>query len=273
MTWIKWLVGGALIYGAFAGFMYFTQRKLMYFPETLRTLPETTGLPQAEEMILSTSDGEKLIAWHIAPAEGRPVVVYYHGNGGSLRLRAERFRVLTSGGIGLLALSYRGYGGSTGSPSETGLLLDGVAAHTFAAQRYGADRVVLWGESLGCAVAVAVAAEKPVARVILESPFTSAADIAASIYWFLPVRLLIKDPFPSDQRVGKITASVLVIHGEKDRVVPIRFGESLYDLIKAPKKFLRLRDADHNDHDEYGGVEMVVKYLDEPISAAPARSQ
>jgi fermentation-respiration switch protein FrsA (DUF1100 family) len=110
---------------------------------------------------------------------------------------------------------------------------------------------------------VALAAERPVARVILESPFTSIADIAASIYWFVPVRLLIKDPFRADERIARVTAPVLVLHGTRDNVVPIAFGERLYALIQAPKRFVRLAGAGHNDHDGYGAVETVQAFLAE----------
>jgi fermentation-respiration switch protein FrsA (DUF1100 family) len=261
MTLLKWLIASALIYGGVLVLMYVAQRSLMYFPETRRTPPSAAGLPQAEEVVLDTVDGEKLIAWHVAPAAGRPLVIYFQGNGGALRLRAARFRALVEAGNGLLAVSYRGYGGSTGHPSEAGLLRDAAAAHEFAARRYGHERIALWGESLGTAVAVALAAERPAARVILESPFTSAAAIAASVYWFLPVRLLIKDPFYSDRRIGKVTAPVLFIHGARDSIVPVAFGERLYALTNEPKRFVRLPAADHNDHDEHGAMEHVLGFL------------
>ena len=148
------------------------------FPRPGRISPAAAGLPHAEAVEIATSDGERVIAWHLPPRSDQPVVLYFHGNGGNLAGRAERFRRLISGGAGLLALSYRGYGGSSGSPSEAGLLRDGAAAYEFAAARYPASRIALWGESLGTAVAVAIAAERPVAGLALDSPFTSTVDIA-----------------------------------------------------------------------------------------------
>ena len=142
------------------------------------------------------------------PQEGKPVHLYFHGNGGSLRHRLERFRALTADGSGLVALSYRGYGGSSGHPTEDGLITDADTAYDFATARYPPERIVLWGESLGTGVAVALAADKPVGRVILQSPFTSTADIAAARYWYVPVRLLMKDQFRSDLRIAKVTAPV-----------------------------------------------------------------
>ena len=106
----------------------------MYFPERVRTAPAAAGLPQAQEVMLDTADGEKIIAWHVPPRGDKPVVIYFHGNGGSLRLRVDRFARLVADGVGLLAVSYRGYGGSTGSPTEAGLIEDARAAYAFAAR-------------------------------------------------------------------------------------------------------------------------------------------
>ena len=249
-------------YGGLVAMMYFAQRALQYFPERVRTPPAAAGLTAAEEVLLDTADGEKVIAWHIAPRGDKPVVVYFHGNGGSLRYRVWRFNELTADGTGLVALSYRGYGGSTGSPTEAGLIADGIAAYDFAAARYGAERVVLWGESLGGGVAVAIAAERPVARVILESPFTSAADVGASAYPFVPVRLLMKDQFRSDLRIAAVTAPVLVMHGEQDNVVSFAQGERLYAMIRAPKRFVRLGQGGHNDLDEHGAMAAARAFID-----------
>src|SRR5882724_5625843 len=142
----------------------------------------------------------KVIIWHVPAKPGHPVVIYFPGNGDFLAGAVGRLRAITSGGIGLVALSYRGYAGSSGQPSENGLLQDAAAAYAFASARYGAERIVVWGFSLGTGVAVTVAAEQPVAKLILEAPYTSTADVAASIFWFAPVRLMMRDQFRSDQR-------------------------------------------------------------------------
>ncbi len=245
---LKWILIIALVcYGGLVALLYFGQRALQYFPERFRTAPAAAGMPEAEEVVLDTSDGERVIVWHVPPRGQKPVVLYFHGNGASLRWRVDRFRTLTADGTGLVALSYRGYGGSSGSPTEPGLLNDASAAYAFALTRYPPARIALWGESLGSGVAVAIAAEKLVGHVVLESPFTSAVDVAAGRYWFVPVRLLMKDQFRSDLRIGKVTAPVLVLHGERDRIVPIVLGERLYAMINAPKRFVRFPDAGHND--------------------------
>ncbi len=268
MQELKWIIVTALAaYLALVALLYVGQRKLMYFPDASRTQPSAAGLPQAEEVMLQTSDGERVIAWHIPPREGRNVVLYFHGNGGALALRAARFKALTSDGAGLLALSYRGYGGSTGSPSEQGLLRDAAALYALAAERYQPERLVLWGESLGGAVAIALAAERPVRSLVLESPFTSAADIAATVYPFIPVRFLMQDQFRSDERIGQVAVPVLVMHGERDNVVPIRFGERLFALIRSPKRFVRFADGGHNDLDASGAIDIARAFVKNGLNA------
>ncbi len=245
---LKWLIAAVIVlYGGFVGLLYVAQRRLQYFPDRQRTAPRAVGLPEAEEVVLDTADWERAIVWHVPPRPGRPVFLYFHGNGGSLRWRVERFRALIVDGSGLVALSYRGYGGSSGRPTERGLVEDAAAAYAFAAARYPAERIVLWGESLGTALAIAVAAERPVGYLVLEAPFTSAVDVAATHYRFVPVRLFMKDQFRSDLRVRTVTAPVLVVHGENDTTVPAVLGERLYGLIRAPKQFVRIAGAGHND--------------------------
>ena len=212
-------------------------------------------------MTLTTADGERVIVWHVPPRQDKPVILYFHGNGGALKYRVDRFLQLIADGIGLVALEYRGYGGSSGRPSEAGLIADAQAAYAFAAEHYPAKQLVLWGKSLGSGVAVALAAEKPVGRVILEAPFTSAADVAAQQYWFLPVRLLMKDQFRSDQRIGKVSAPILILHGVKDQVVPFAQGERLFELAHQPKRIVRFLDGSHDDLDKNGALDAVARFL------------
>lgn len=263
MTLLKWFLVLVAAYGALLVLMTVFQRKMMYFPDPTRHPPAQAGLAEAEEVTLKSSDGERLIAWHVAPRAGKPVVLYFQGNGGALDLRVGRFRWLIADGTGLVALCYRGYGGSSGSPSEQGLIRDAAAAYEFAAAHYEPARLVLWGESLGTAVAIALAAERKVGGLILDAPFTSAADIGAATYPYVPVRWLIKDPFRSDLRIKRVTAPVIVLHGARDRVVPIRFGERLFALANEPKRMVRFPDGNHSDLDEHGAVKAVREFLAE----------
>ena len=168
---------------------------------------------------------------------------------------------MISDGTGLVAVSYRGYAGSSGQPSERGLLLDAAAAYAFTAARYSADRIVVWGFSLGTGVAVALAAEQPVAKLLLEAPYTSITDIAGSRFRVVPVRLLLKDQFRSDQRIARVTASLLIMHGGRDPVIPIGFGERLFALAHQPKQFARFAEGGHDNLDNYGAIETARKFI------------
>ncbi len=264
MAQLKSIAIFALVfYAGLVGLLYLLQRSLMYFPYTVRIEPAAVGFNQASEEILETPDGEKLVVWHVPPQGEKPVLLYFHGNGGSLAGRAQKYALLTKDGLGLVALSYRGYGGSTGSPSETGLMTDAMAAYQFAVSKYKAERIVLWGESLGTGVAVALAASHPVFKIVLEAPFTSAADIAASVYPIVPVRWLMKDQFRSEEKIGNVKAPILVLHGARDGVVPIRFGERLYEKITSPKRFVRFPEGGHEWLEKFGSLEVARKFIEE----------
>lgn len=262
MGLLKWfLVAAVAAYAGTLALMYVFQRSLMYFPDPARTPPGSAGLPEAAEVVLTTADGESLVAWHVPARESMPVILYFHGNAGALDLRVARFRWLIAEGYGLVALSYRGYGGSSGKPSEAGFLLDADAAYQFTAARYPARRVVLWGESLGTGVAVALAATQEAGALILDAPFTSAADVGAAAYPFVPVRWFIKDTFRSDRRIGRVRAPLLILHGERDRIVPIRFGEKLFALANEPKRMVRFPLGGHVDLDDFGAAGPVKEFL------------
>ncbi|MGH6674300.1 MAG: alpha/beta hydrolase [Xanthobacteraceae bacterium] len=259
---LKWIALGAIgLYLAAAALLYVRQRSLMYFPETIYTTPAQAGLPEATEVPLIASDGVHITAWYVKPQDGKPVIVYFHGNGGALRYRVGRFKKLVGAGNGLVALEYRGYGGNPGSPTERGLIADGEAAYAFAAARYPVHQIALWGESLGSGVAVAVAAKEKVGRVILEAPFTSAAAVASIRYWYMPVRLLMKDQFHSDERIRKVTAPLLILHGVHDRVVPYAMGERMFELANKPKHIVRFLDGGHEDLDANGALDAVARFL------------
>jgi fermentation-respiration switch protein FrsA (DUF1100 family) len=257
------VIFGIALYLCILALMYFAQRKLMYFPEGFRTSPANAGFPQAEEVTLETRDGERVIAWHAPPLGDKPVLLYFHGNAGAIRYRVDRFRNLTASGMGLVALSYRGYGGSSGSPTEQGLMQDAAAAYEFAVSHYAPERIAVWGESLGTGVAVAIASERAVRCVILEAPYFSAVDIAASAYPFAPVRWLMQDQFRSDLRIGKVTAPVMVVHGDRDAIIPIASAERLFALIKSPRHFTRIEGGGHEDLAAFGAYEAAKKFMEQ----------
>ena len=229
MTILKWLVviAGLGYLGALA-VLFFAQRAFLYpIPQTTRTSPEAAGFGEAEEHVLRTDDGAQVILWHVPAKPGHRVVLYFHGNGEVLAWLVPRFRAIVADGTGLVALSYRGYGGSSGSPSESALLDDGALAYDFARARYDADHIVVWGFSLGTGVATAVAARHAVGGLILEAPYTSIADLAARAFPYLPVRPFVRDSFHSDRRIADVHAPILIMHGARDAAIPIALGERL----------------------------------------------
>ena len=266
MVVLKWIVIVlASIYLIGVAVLYFKQREMLFpIPPVGRTAPAAAGFPQAEEDVLTTADGEKVIIWHVPPKPGRPVVLFFPGNGDFLAGRVSRFRAITADGTGLVALSYRGYAGSTGAPSEQGLLLDATAVYAFATERYDPNRLVAWGFSLGTGVAVAVASEHPVGKVILEAPYTSTVDVAASLFRFVPIRLLMRDQFRSDERIAHVTVPLLIMHGTNDPAIPIAFGERLFTLAHEPKKLVRLPGGGHENLDNFGALETARQFINGP---------
>jgi uncharacterized protein len=263
MTILKWLVIVALLgyAGSFAA-LFLLQRSFLFpIPQTGRTPPAAAGFPKAEEHILTTADGEKIIVWHVPAKPGHPVVLYFHGNGDFLAGFFGRFHDLIADGTGVVGLSYRGYAGSSGQPSEQGLLQDAAAAYAFTIARYSPDRIVVWGFSLGTGVAVALAAEQPVGRLILEAPYTSIADVAASAFPIFPVRLVLKDPLHSDRRIARVKVPLLVMHGARDPAIPIALGERLFALANEPKKFVRFDAGGHNDLDNFGAMDAARQFI------------
>jgi fermentation-respiration switch protein FrsA (DUF1100 family) len=263
MIALKWIAVAFLtVYLGGLAVLYFRQRDMLFpIPPVGRTAPAAAGLPEAEEHVLTTDDGEKVIVWHVPAKPGRPVVLFFHGNGDFLAGRVSRFRNLISDGTGLVALSFRGYAGSTGSPSEEGLLKDAAAAYAFTAARYDARRIVAWGFSLGSGVAVAIASERQIGKLILEAPYTSTVDVAASLFRFVPVRWLMRDQFHSDERIARVTAPLLVMHGDADPAINIRFGERLFALAREPKQFVRFPGGGHENLDDFGAIETVRHFM------------
>jgi len=231
-----------LTYLALVALLFVYQRNLQYLPSG--KISETPA--DFEEKILTTEDGIKILSWFHAPKKDQKIIVYFHGNAGNLSGRIEKFETFIKNGFGVLAISYQGYPGSEGAPSETGLINDGKAALDFLLDAgYMPKDFILFGESLGSGVAVQLAAKIDVAAVVLESPYSSIAAVAKKTYWFVPVDLILKDKFDSAKYAAKISAPVLVFHGTADDVVPFSEGKKLFDLITAPKKFIEVQGAKH----------------------------
>jgi fermentation-respiration switch protein FrsA (DUF1100 family) len=247
MSILTWLLASlafayVLIVIALAAF----QRRLQYFPDRRLTHLAQTGMRDGEELRITTTDGETLVAWFFLAKNGLPLILYFHGNGGALVDRVPRFRMFTARGYGLLAVSYRGYGGSTGSPTQRGLMQDGDAAYREARARgYGGNRIVLMGASLGTGVATALAVSHEAAALVLEAPYLSALDVASTHYPFFPVRRLMLDQFRSDLAIRDVHIPVLMVHGEEDDVIPISSAKRLFELANESKTFVSVPDGGH----------------------------
>jgi hypothetical protein len=257
------LLGSALaVYGVLVGGLYVFQRHLLYFPDVAR--PELGDLAAlgVREATLKTVDGLSLLSWYLPPHDGRPVIAYLHGNGGHIGYRTERLRRFARNGYGVLMAEYRGYGGNPGMPSELGLIADGAAALDFlGGEGIAPNRLVIYGESLGSGVAVPLAAQREVAGLILEAPFTSVAEVAQHHYSFIPASALVRDRFDSLARIGDVKAPILVLHGERDRVVPVRFGRALFDAAPEPKELWLAGEAGHENLVRYGAFEAILGFL------------
>lgn len=244
---MNWLVPLALIYAVLVCGMYIFQRDFLYFPDKVERTPADVGFTGVQQITVSTSDGQTLQAWYLQAKPGNPTILHFHGNAGSIADRSERLRFYQRHGAGALFVSYRGYGTSSGSPSEAGLINDALASYAWLRSVGLEPRdIVLVGESLGAAVAVQLAARQKVAAMVLEAPFTSTVEVAKSLYWWLPVDLLMKDRFESIKAIGKIHVPVLIVHGENDEITNVSLGQKLFDAASQPKEFHLVEGSTHN---------------------------
>ena len=242
-----------LLAGAFAIILaaaWALQRKLIYLPARYVPNPPSVGLAAAQPVSFLTSDNIRLNAWFIpATPPGRITMLVFNGNAGNRAMRAGLARAFARRGFGILLLDYRGFGGNAGDPSERGLTADALAARRYVASRpdMDQDRLVYFGESLGAAVALRLADEFPPAAVILRSPFSSLAAIAAIHYPWVPARWLLRDRFAGIDLVGRLRSPLLVIAGDRDTIVPLADSRRLFDAAHEPKQFVTVAGADHND--------------------------
>lgn len=233
-------------YGVLCAVMFFKQRSLQYHPDG-RPVPLPADLQsRGQALWLDTADGERLAAWWLPPqGDKAPVFLYLHGNSAHLGPRAVRLGRLAAGGAGVLALSWRGYGGSSGEPHEAGLMTDARTAYGWLAARVPSARVVLFGESLGTAVAVMLAAEQPVAALVLDSSFASALEVAQDAYPWLPVSWLMLDTYRADLAAPKVSAPVLQVHCRVDPVTPLRSAERLNALLPGQRPIQHVEEVCH----------------------------
>lgn len=239
-------------------YLYFMQDG-MIFPAP-SSQKEDWSSSALDEQILRTSDGEKLFALYHPPEVDEAVIIYFHGNAGTVTTHLNEANGWIDAGFGVLLLEYRGYPNSTGTPSEEGLHLDAKAAYQFIVQK-GDWPIALYGFSLGTGVATRLASETDIFALVLEAPFDALQNIAASRYPILPVRTLIKHKFQSDQYISNVSAPILIMHGDLDETVPIRFGKILYDAAPEGSVFERFEGAGHSDLGKFGADSVALEFL------------
>ncbi|MGQ0481200.1 MAG: alpha/beta hydrolase [Pseudonocardia sp.] len=248
-------VVGLLIVLVAIGLLWGLQRRLIYLPDG--RVPQVTALgagsSTAREVSYRSADGVELRGWLLPPTGpdlGTHVLVF-PGNAGNRADRADLGRRLAAAGLSVLLVDYRGYGGNPGSPSEAGLLADARAAREYLVQRAGArpDHLVYLGESLGAAVATALAVEHPPAGLVLRSPFTALADVGQRLYPVLPVRLLLWDRFPVREQISGVTVPTVVVYGAEDELVPAAQSRAVADAAPGLVRAVAVPGARHNDPD------------------------
>ncbi|HEX9149662.1 MAG TPA: alpha/beta hydrolase [Thermoanaerobaculia bacterium] len=229
------------------------EQRFLYFPvRTLEAQPSDYGL-RSEELRVTTSDGVRLHGWWIR-AGGSFVVLLFHGNAGNISHRLDRAKLFAERlGVDLFLVDYRGYGRSGGKPSEEGLYFDGLAIYDAARERgFPSNRIVLLGESLGCAVAAEVALARPVAAVALETPFLSVPALARKHYPFVPT-FLVRSKFDTEATIGRLTVPKLIVAAERDEIAPPSHARRLFELALPPKELSVIPGAGHNDTYVAGG--------------------
>ena len=228
----------------------------IYFPSawTEGRWSQISGLP-LEEVWIPTGKGVRVFGWYVQTESAQPVLLWCHGNAGNIANRLENLAELYRRGLSVFIFDYRGYGKSSGSPTESGLYQDALAAYDFLTkQRHiQPERLVIFGRSMGSAVAAEVTSRRPAAGLILEGSFPSIQSMADVHYLGLPARWFVEAEFNLGQKVTRISIPKLFIHGERDTIVPIQLGKQVYEAAPNPKEWFTVVRAGHNDVPFVGG--------------------
>lgn len=243
--------------------MFVNQRDYMYLPSVDRIAPSEAGLASVAEIALQTTANAELISWYAAASEGRPTVLLFHGNAGAVYHRAYRIRELQAAGYGMFILGYPGYGGSSGEPTEASMVEAARLAYDYLLDAgLSANDIVIWGESIGTGVAVQLAAKVDAKALILEAPMSSASDVAAVHYPYMIARFFMKDKFASADYIDKIGMPLLVMHGDRDRVIPLELGRKLMEGAAEPKALVVVEGAGHNNLHQFQTNRVATEFIE-----------
>ena len=257
----------ALVYISIILGMYIGQRNLMYHPVASLGTPLSHNIPEVVSIKVGSSDNLNITSWFKMGSSNKPFLIFFHGNAGHIGDVAAKARPYVDAGFGILLVGYRGFGGNPGKPSEKGLYEDSAAALNFLLlSGVKSNHWVLYGESLGAAIAVEMATRfnhlVPVSSVVLEAPFTSMADAARAHYPFAPIKLLLKDNYDSLSKIDKITSPIMILHGDMDETVPQKLGIKLFNAANEPKYSLWVNGAGHNDLYDFGVDQLIMKFIE-----------
>jgi len=244
--WIVIAIAGAYI--ILAGSLFIFQSRYVYYPErVLLADPGSIGL-DFETVRFETADGVKLSGWFIPSESARGVILFCHGNAGNISHRMESLAIFHRLGLDVFIFDYRGYGQSEGKPTEHGTYKDAAAAWQYLIEKRQANpnEVIVFGRSLGGAIASWLAQSQTPRALILESAFTSLPDIAATVYPYLPVRLLSRFEYSTAEYLGRADCPVLIVHSRDDEIMPFSHGWRLFEMAREPKKFLEISGT-HNE--------------------------
>ena len=251
-TVLRMLYLGIAVFIALCAVLYLMQERLIFLRQPLpdSVLHATRALPDTTEIELRSGDGTRLHGWLRHNPQATPphgLLIYFGGNAEEISGHIHDAQAFAPWSVA--AFNYRGYGRSEGRPSETAVVADALAIHDHLARREDIDptRIVVFGRSLGSGVAVPLADARPVRAVVLVSPYDSLRSLARKQYPFIPVSLLLKHPFDSLARAPGIDTPVLIVAGERDRLIPPAFSRRLHDAWAGPKRWTLIADADHND--------------------------
>ena len=246
-----WLTIIAAIYGLLVAVLYFSQSRMLYYPDLpsrkISATPDQIGLLY-EEVFFSASDGVKLHGWFLPVDNALGTLLFFHGNAGNISHRLDSLLIFHALKLEVLIFDYRGYGRSEGKPTEQGTYLDAEAAWLYLTSNRGvpADNILLFGRSLGGAVAAQLASRVQAMGLALESTFTSVPDMAAQLYPFLPARWLARFEYNTKDALKKISYPIFIAHSPDDEIIPYSHGRILYDSIRSPKQFMQLTGGHNN---------------------------
>jgi fermentation-respiration switch protein FrsA (DUF1100 family) len=242
--------------------LYVFQRALVFAPNPDRTIPDQAGFQNITEITLTNSRAEKLYHWFAPGQRSSPVILVMHGNAGNVSSRYQKLTQLQAAGYGVFLVGYPGYGGSEGKPTEQGFVESAVLAYEYLSENgYAAADIVLYGESLGSAVAVQLASLKDARALILEAAMSSVREIAAEQYPFVPLDWLLLDPFLSIDHIRGVEEPLLMLHGDSDQSIPIESGQALFAAAREPKLFHVVAGGGHNDLYDHSIIPVITKFL------------